>query len=103
MTITTTGKTQNEAWTYLKAALKHHPQATIARHLKVDVRTVRRWEVRQNQPPPYLVHALQTLLPLLPPRQQRRYRQDADNLHHQGQTDNPKGRRLHRNLRTSKY
>jgi DNA (cytosine-5)-methyltransferase 1 len=52
------------AWTYLKAALRHHPQAAIARHLKVDVRTVRRWEVRQNQPPAYLVHALQTLLPL---------------------------------------
>ncbi len=54
----------DRAWTYLKAALKHHPQAAIARHLQVDVRTVRRWEVRQNQPPAYLVHALQTLLPL---------------------------------------
>jgi DNA (cytosine-5)-methyltransferase 1 len=54
----------DQAWWYLKAALKHHPQAAIARHLKVDVRTVRRWEVRQNQPPAYLVHALQTLLPL---------------------------------------
>lgn len=52
------------AWTYLKAALRHHPQAAIARHLKVDVRTVRRWEVRQNQPPAYIVHALQSLLPL---------------------------------------
>jgi len=59
-----TGKDRNPAWTYLKAALKHHAQAAIARHLKVDVRTVRRWEVRQNQPPPYLVHALQGLLPL---------------------------------------
>lgn len=56
--------TRDAAWKYLKAALKHHPQAAIARHLKVDVRTVRRWEVRQNQPPAYLVHALQTLLPL---------------------------------------
>ena len=61
---TGTSKGQDHAWTYLKAALKHHPQAVIARHLQVDVRTVRRWEVRQNQPPPYLVHALQTLLPL---------------------------------------
>src|SRR3954463_9403139 len=58
------GKGQERAWSFLKAALKHHPQAAIARHLKVDVRTVRRWEVRQNQPPPYLVHALQGLLPL---------------------------------------
>jgi DNA (cytosine-5)-methyltransferase 1 len=55
---------ENRAWSYLKAALKHHPQAAIARHLQVDVRTVRRWEIRQNQPPAYLVHALQTLLPL---------------------------------------
>lgn len=59
-----TSRDNNPAWTYLKAALKHHPQAAIARHLRVDVRTVRRWEVRQNQPPPYLVHALQDLLPL---------------------------------------
>ena len=59
-----TGRGQDQAWTYLKAALRHHPQAAIARHLRVDVRTVRRWEVRQNQPPPYLVHALQSLLPL---------------------------------------
>jgi DNA (cytosine-5)-methyltransferase 1 len=63
MTVTTQGG-HDEAWAYLKAALKHHRQAAIARHLKVDVRTVRRWEVRQNQPPSYLVHALQTLLPL---------------------------------------
>lgn len=52
------------AWTYLEAARKHHSQAAIARHLQVDVRTVRRWELRQTQPPPYAVHALQTLLPL---------------------------------------
>jgi DNA (cytosine-5)-methyltransferase 1 len=54
----------SNAWTYLKAALRHHPQAAIARHLRVDVRTVRRWEVRQNQPPAYIIHALQSLLPL---------------------------------------
>src|SRR5690242_18379406 len=59
-----TARGHAQAWTYLKAALKHHPQVAIARHLKVDVRTVRRWEVRQNQPPAYLVHALQSLLPL---------------------------------------
>lgn len=52
------------AWTYLEAARKHHSQAAIARHLEVDVRTVRRWELRQTQPPAYAVHALQTLLPL---------------------------------------
>jgi DNA (cytosine-5)-methyltransferase 1 len=64
-----TSRDPGAAWTYLMAALQHHPQAAIARHLKVDVRTVRRWEVRQNQPPPYLAHALQELLPLqMPPR-----------------------------------
>lgn len=57
-------KGPNQAWAYLKAARQHHPQAAIARHLDVDVRTVRRWEIRQNLPPPYLIHALQTLLPL---------------------------------------
>ena len=60
----TTTQASDHAWAYLQAALKHHPQVAIARHLKVDVRTVRRWEVRQNQPPAYLVHALQGLLPL---------------------------------------
>lgn len=52
------------AWTYLEAARKHHSQAAIARYLEVDVRTVRRWELRQTHPPAYAVHALQTLLPL---------------------------------------
>jgi DNA (cytosine-5)-methyltransferase 1 len=52
------------AWTYLKAARKHHSQAKIAKHLRVDIRTVRRWELRQTQAPAYAVHALQTLLPL---------------------------------------
>lgn len=59
-----TGKGPDLAWDYLQAARKLHPQAAIAKHLSVDVRTVRRWEIRQNQPPPYLVHALQSLLPL---------------------------------------
>ena len=55
---------QDGAWAYLKAARKHHSQAAIAKHLEVDTRTVRRWELRQTQPPAYVVHALQTLLPL---------------------------------------
>jgi DNA (cytosine-5)-methyltransferase 1 len=41
----------------------HHTQAAIARQLGVTVRTVRRWEARQSEPPPYVVHALQQLLP----------------------------------------
>lgn len=52
------------AWDYLSAARNHHSQRTIAAHLAVDVRTVRRWELRQSQPPAYVVHALQQLLPL---------------------------------------
>lgn len=62
MTTYTTGT--SAAWSYLEAARKHHSQAAIARHLEVDVRTVRRWELRQTTPPAYAVHALQTLLPL---------------------------------------
>jgi DNA (cytosine-5)-methyltransferase 1 len=52
---------------YLKAAREHHSQTRIARHLKVDARTIRRWEARQSVPPAYVVHALQQLLPLDPP------------------------------------
>lgn len=49
---------------YLIAARKHHTQAAIARQLGVTARTVRRWEARQSDPPRYVVHALQRLLPL---------------------------------------
>lgn len=49
---------------YLHAARKHHTQAAIASALGVDVRTVRRWEIRSSEPPPYIVPALQRLLPL---------------------------------------
>ncbi|MBZ4194305.1 MAG: DNA (cytosine-5-)-methyltransferase [Candidatus Contendobacter sp.] len=52
----------------LAVARRRYSQAEIAHGLGVDVRTVRRWEVRQALPPPYLVHALQRMLPLeLPP------------------------------------
>lgn len=56
--------TTDAAWEYLNAARRHRSQAEIARHLQVDVRTVRRWELRQTRPPAYVVHALQSLLPL---------------------------------------
>lgn len=65
-TILTTGG-DNAVLAYLEAARKHHSQAKIARHLKVDPRTIRRWEARQSVPPAYVVHALQQLLPLDPP------------------------------------
>lgn len=48
----------------LRTARKHHSQAEIAKRLDVDVRTIRRWELRQSNPPAYVVHALQSLLPL---------------------------------------
>lgn len=52
------------ALAYLTAARRHHTQAELAKALGVDTRTVRRWEARQSQPPAYLVHALQRMLPL---------------------------------------
>lgn len=42
----------------------HWSQAEIAKALGVDIRTVRRWELRESTPKPYVVHALQRLLPL---------------------------------------
>lgn len=51
------------AYSCLRAARQHFSQARIARELGVDTRTVRRWEVRATEPPPYVVHALQRLLP----------------------------------------
>ena len=54
----------HSALAYLLAARKHLTQAEIASALQVDIRTVRRWEVRSTEPPAYVVHALQRLLPL---------------------------------------
>ncbi len=54
---------------YLAAARKHHTQAEVARALGVDAKTVRRWEQRATQPPAYVVHALQRLLPFESPSQ----------------------------------
>ena len=48
---------------YLAEARKHHTQAAIAKHLGVGIRTISRWEARQTNPPAYLAHALQQLLP----------------------------------------
>lgn len=54
---------QNLALAYLFEARKHHTQAVIAKHLGVGARTISRWETRQSNPPAYLSHALQQLLP----------------------------------------
>ena len=58
---------QDAALAYLAEARKHHTQATIAKHLKVGIRTISRWEARQTTPPAYVAHALQQLLPLPEP------------------------------------
>lgn len=50
----------------LKQARARYSQGELASLLDVDVRTVRRWEVRENDPPPYLADAIrQRILPLV--------------------------------------
>lgn len=58
---------QDVALNYLAKARKHYTQAAIAKHLKVGIRTISRWESRQTTPPAYVAHALQQLLPLPEP------------------------------------
>jgi len=49
----------------LKTARTRYTQKELAEILEVDVRTVRRWEVRESDPPPYLCDAIrQRILPL---------------------------------------
>lgn len=54
----------DRALVYLAAARKHRTQREIAQSLGVDIRTVRRWETGEQKPKPYLVPALQRLLPM---------------------------------------
>jgi len=50
----------------LRTARTRYTQKQLAEILEVDVRTVRRWEVRENDPPPYLSDAIrQRILPLV--------------------------------------
>jgi DNA (cytosine-5)-methyltransferase 1 len=50
----------------LREARDRYTQIEIAKILNVDVRTVRRWEVRDNDPPEYLSDAIrQRILPLI--------------------------------------
>ena len=60
----------------LQALRRHHSQADIARALQTTARTVRRWELRETDPPPYLLDALRQRL-LLPQEQQRTSQGDA--------------------------
>jgi DNA (cytosine-5)-methyltransferase 1 len=64
-----TASAPTRALDYLAAARLHHTQGFIASRLGVTVRTVRRWEARETEPPPYVVHALQQLLPFQMPLQ----------------------------------
>lgn len=49
---------------YLAKALAVHSKAEIARQLGVNSKTLRRWELREVEPRPYMKRALQGLLPL---------------------------------------
>lgn len=65
--VLTTGPGAPAALDYLKEARKHLTQKQISEKLKVNIRTVRRWEVGEIDPQPYIVPALQQLLPLTLP------------------------------------
>lgn len=52
---------------YLALARANMSASEVAAHLQVDARTIRRWEVRETAPSPYLVDALRQLaLPIAP-------------------------------------
>jgi len=56
----------------LRQARIRYSQGELATLLNVDVRTIRRWEVRENDPPPYLADAIrQRILPLVSVRADR--------------------------------
>ena len=67
--ILATGGGNEKALDYLLAARKTKTQKEIAAHLGIDVRTVRRWQTGEIEPPPYIVPTLQQLLPLEIPLQ----------------------------------
>lgn len=55
-----------ESTRHLLASLRgRYSQRELAEHIEVSVRTLRRWEVGESEPPPYLASAIQQrLLPL---------------------------------------
>ena len=57
--------TQLQPHDLLKQARARYSQRELATLLDVDIRTVRRWEARETDPPPYLADAIrQRILPL---------------------------------------
>ncbi len=56
---------EDSTYSHLIKARKQFTQASIANYLGIDARTVRRWEVRESEPPQYAALALrQMMLPL---------------------------------------
>ena len=56
---------QSQPLTLLRQARIRYTQSEIANFLDVDTRTVRRWEIGENEPPTYLADAIrQRILPL---------------------------------------
>jgi DNA (cytosine-5)-methyltransferase 1 len=53
---------QHNALHHLSFARRHHSQGDIARALGITQRTVRRWELKETTPSPYLAQALQRIL-----------------------------------------
>ena len=60
----TTSQDASTVHEYLSKALAIHSKAELARQLGVNSKTLRRWELREVEPRPYLKRALQSLLPL---------------------------------------
>ena len=46
----------------LSKVREHHTQKEIAVWIGKDVRTIKRWEVKEDGPPPYAIHGLQQML-----------------------------------------
>jgi DNA (cytosine-5)-methyltransferase 1 len=54
-----------DAYALIDLALKRHSPKEVARELGVDPKTVRRWKIRETEPPAYVADAIrQRLLPL---------------------------------------
>ncbi len=64
----------NQSLTLLKQARIRYSQGEIASFLDVDPRTVRRWEIGENEPPTYLADAIrQRILPLIDAEQKNNH------------------------------
>lgn len=59
----TTVLDEDAAWNYLVQARKYYTQTQIAESLGISERNVRRWELKQVAMKPYVIPALQAMLP----------------------------------------